>query len=153
ANVMMDVTSRTLKILDFGISRRIDLDATVTLQVSGTPRYMSPEHARLALRYRSSAKPEGPDPRSDVFSVGCVLYELLAFRPAFDADGHLAVLNQILNEDPAPIAKFCPEASGALERIIAKALKKDVAARYQNLGVMRNDLRKGRHVGRHSRTI
>src|SRR5687768_15125732 len=101
------------KLLDFGVARLTgpDADATRTLagSVIGTPAYMSPEQA--------AAKPL--DARSDVFSFGAVLYELLAGTPAFTGDSTAQILSAVLRDDPGPL-----QAPAALQRIVRRCLTK-----------------------------
>src|SRR5205085_8585359 len=89
--------------------------------VLGTPQYMSPEQARG----------QKADARSDIFSLGVVLYELLTGRPPFEGVNALEVIGSILKEEPASLARFLPEASRELEHIVTKALRKDRDDRYQ----------------------
>jgi eukaryotic-like serine/threonine-protein kinase len=108
-----------LKILDFGIARLASSSMTASGFIVGTPDYMSPEQARgVAV-----------DERSDIFSVGAVLYLMLTGRKPFVAPDLPAVLHKVVSEDPPPIeAKDAPP---ALARIVFKALSKDAAARFQ----------------------
>src|SRR5262249_44524253 len=101
-----------VKLLDFGVTRA---NAGNTLTQSGTligtPSYIAPEQARGG---------RSPDPRADVFALGCVLFECLAGRPAFAGEHMLAVLARILLEDPPRIADLSPELDELLERMLAK---------------------------------
>jgi len=108
-----------LKILDFGIARLASSSMTASGFIVGTPDYMSPEQARgVAV-----------DERSDIFSLGAVLYLMLTGRKPFVAPDLPAVLHKVVSEDPPPIeAKDAPP---ALTRIVFKALSKDPAARFQ----------------------
>jgi eukaryotic-like serine/threonine-protein kinase len=108
-----------LKILDFGIARLASSSMTASGFIVGTPDYMSPEQARgIAV-----------DERSDIFSVGAVLYLMLTGRKPFVAPDLPAVLHKVVSEEPPPIeAKDAPP---GLARIVFKALSKDPAARYQ----------------------
>jgi serine/threonine-protein kinase len=108
-----------LKILDFGIARLASSSMTASGFIVGTPDYMSPEQARGV----------GVDERSDIFSLGAVLYLMLTGRKPFVAPDLPAVLHKVVSEDPPPIeAKDAPP---ALARIVFKALSKDAAARFQ----------------------
>jgi serine/threonine-protein kinase len=108
-----------LKILDFGIARLASSSMTASGFIVGTPDYMSPEQARGVT----------VDERSDIFSVGAVLYLMLTGRKPFIAPDLPAVLHKVVSEDPPPIeAKDAPP---ALARIVFKALSKDPAARFQ----------------------
>ena len=98
--------------------------------VLGTPRYMSPEQARG----------EKVDARTDVFSLGVVMYEMIAGRPPFDGVNVLDVVGAILNQKPQPLAPLAPEAPGELERIIFKCLNKEREARYPSARGLTNEL-------------
>jgi eukaryotic-like serine/threonine-protein kinase len=122
ANVIVPRQGGTLhvKLLDFGVARLTSSDPgatrTVTGEVMGTPAYMSPEQA--------AAKPL--DARSDVFSFGAVLYELLAGTRAFTGDSTAEILIAVLRDDPRPF-----EAPTALQQIVSRCLAKDPDRRFQ----------------------
>ncbi|HEY0188095.1 MAG TPA: Stk1 family PASTA domain-containing Ser/Thr kinase [Cellulomonas sp.] len=132
ANVMLTPTG-AVKVMDFGIARAIaDSAATMTQTqaVIGTAQYLSPEQARG----------ETVDARSDLYSAGCLFFELLTGRPPFVGDSPVAVAYQHVREPaPAPssIASDVPE---TLDRICAKALAKDREARYSSAAEFRADL-------------
>ena len=117
------------KVLDFGVAQLTssDLDATRTAagEVSGTPAYMSPEQA--------SAKPL--DARSDVFSFGAVLYELLAGTRAFTGDSTAQILSAVLRDDPSPF-----DAPAGLQQIVRRCLAKDPDRRFQTMADVRHAL-------------
>ncbi len=113
-----------VKILDFGLARLSASDLTRTGIVMGTPNYMSPEQVRG----------DRSDARSDVFSLGCVLYELLSGRRAFDADSMHAVLFKVMQAEPDPLEKVAPDVPVALGRILEKTLRKDPAERFRDAG-------------------
>ena len=141
ANVMLTPTG-AVKVMDFGIARAVaDSAATMTQTqaVIGTAQYLSPEQARG----------ETVDARSDLYSAGCLLFELLTGRPPFVGDSPVAVAYQHVREiAPAPssIASDVPE---VLDRICAKALAKERDARYSSAAEFRADLEaaaRGGHV-------
>ena len=118
-----------VKVLDFGLAKLTALDSPADAEsmlrtepgmVMGTPRYMSPEQARGLET----------DPRTDVWSLGVVLYEMVAGRPPFVGATTADLIAAILNADPAPLDVHARQAPESLARIAAKALKKDPAARY-----------------------
>lgn len=132
ANVML-TTAGTVKVMDFGIARAVsDTSATMTqtAAVIGTAQYLSPEQARG----------ETVDSRSDIYSAGCLLYELLVGRPPFQGDSPVSVAYQHVREQPVPPSHLDPEISPAMDAITLKALAKDPADRYQTAGAMRADI-------------
>ncbi|GAB4100502.1 protein kinase domain-containing protein [Sinomonas halotolerans] len=133
ANVMC-TASGEVKVMDFGIARATaDSGATMTQTqaVVGTAQYLSPEQARG----------EVVDSRSDLYSAGCLLYELLTGRPPFVGDSPVSVAYQHVQTAPQPAAVHNPEVSPALESVLAKALEKDPAARFQNAAAFARALR------------
>ena len=121
---------RKPKILDFGIAKITDTSTTKAGTVLGTPNYMSPEQT-AGRRI---------DRRSDVFSLGSILYELLTGERAFAGNAASAVLHKIREEKPIPLRKIDPTLNPALERVVNKALAKDPFQRYQTCGEMKDDL-------------
>jgi eukaryotic-like serine/threonine-protein kinase len=131
-NVMI-TRAGTIKVMDFGIARAVaDNAATVTSThaVIGTAQYLSPEQARG----------EKVDARSDVYSLGCLLYELLTGHPPFTGDSPVAVAYQHVRENAVPPSRSNPDVSPALDAIVMKALAKNPMNRYQTAGEMRTDL-------------
>src|SRR3712207_7661224 len=123
----------TVKVMDFGIARAVSDSAatmTSTAAVIGTAQYLSPEQARG----------ESVDARSDVYSVGCMLYELVTGAPPFTGDSPVAVAYQHVREDPRLPSSINPEAPPELDAILLKAMSKNPANRYQSAAEMRNDL-------------
>jgi hypothetical protein len=120
-----------VKILDFGIARIAAADSGLTRTglIMGTLRYMSPEQARGRV-----------DHRSDMFSVASVFYELLAYRPAFDRENPVEILEQLRTEAPPPLGEIDPSLPAELVAIIARAHRKDPAERFADLGQMRDEL-------------
>ncbi|WP_077488131.1 Stk1 family PASTA domain-containing Ser/Thr kinase [Sinomonas mesophila] len=137
ANVMVCRDTREVKVMDFGIARATaDSSATMTQTqaVVGTAQYLSPEQAQG----------EVVDSRSDLYSAGCLLYELLAGRPPFVGDSPVAVAYQHVQATPQPVSDFNPEVSDALQSVLDKALRKDPAERFQDAGAFRRALRAAR---------
>jgi eukaryotic-like serine/threonine-protein kinase len=133
-NVMLTRDGQ-IKVMDFGIARAVsDAQATMTqtAQVIGTAQYLSPEQARG----------ERVDARSDLYSAGCLLYELLAGRPPFTGDSPVAIAYQHVREDPIPPSRVDPEVPAWADAIVLKAMAKDPADRYQTAGEMRNDIQR-----------
>ena len=130
ANLILSRDSNILKILDFGIARAGESGLTQVGMVIGTPNYMSPEQVRG----------DAIDHRSDIFAVGLVLYELLVYRQAFEAETQPAVLMKILSDHPAPLAMLDPMVDAGVATVVYKALAKNPADRYQDLGAMKADL-------------
>ncbi len=115
-------------LLDFGVARRTGLDGiTGTGVVIGTPHYMSPEQAR---GHRDLT------PASDIFALGCVLYECLLGRAPFDGEHVGIVLMRILQEEPARLRSVRPEMPEQLEQLLDRMLQKDVAARPADAGAL-----------------
>ncbi|UCG51068.1 MAG: protein kinase [Candidatus Latescibacterota bacterium] len=120
-----------VKLLDFGLAKLAGTTKfTKTGTTLGTVSYMSPEQARG----------EEVDVRSDVFSLGLVLYELLAGRPPFGGDHEAAILYGIVHKDPEPLSTSRSDIPEALGQIVDKALQKDVEKRHQNAADLVNDL-------------
>jgi serine/threonine-protein kinase len=133
-NVMLTRAS-DVKVMDFGIARAVsDSQATMTqtAQVIGTAQYLSPEQARG----------ERVDARSDLYSTGCLLYELLTGRPPFTGDSPVAIAYQHVRENPIPPSRVDPEIPGWADAIVLKAMAKDPADRYQSAGEMRQDIQR-----------
>jgi class 3 adenylate cyclase/hemoglobin-like flavoprotein/tRNA A-37 threonylcarbamoyl transferase component Bud32 len=120
-----------VKIMDFGLARSGEMDATRSGGVLGTPYYMAPEQVRG----------ERTDARSDVFSLGALFYELLSGRRAFPAETIHAVLFQVMEREPEPLEKLDPAIPSSLAAVVRKALEKAVDLRYQDAGEMREALR------------
>jgi serine/threonine-protein kinase len=132
ANVML-ATNGDVKVMDFGIARAVaDSGATMTqtANVLGTAQYLSPEQARG----------ETVDARSDVYSTGCLLYELLTGRPPFQGESPVAVAYQHVRENPAPPSAINPDVGSDADAIVMKALTKNPANRYQSAAEMHTDI-------------
>ena len=131
-NVML-TPSGDVKVMDFGIARAIsDASSTMTqtAAVVGTAQYLSPEQARG----------ETVDSRSDVYSAGCLLYELLTGRPPFVGDSPVAVAYQHVREPAAPPSDHDTDLPPAIDAIVMKSLAKRVEDRYQSAAAMRSDI-------------
>ncbi|MFI1014574.1 Stk1 family PASTA domain-containing Ser/Thr kinase [Streptomyces sp. NPDC020965] len=132
ANVMLTRTGQ-VKVMDFGIARAMGdagMTMTQTSAVIGTAQYLSPEQA----------KGEQVDARSDLYSTGCLLYELLTVRPPFVGDSPVAVAYQHVREEPQPPSNFDPEITPEMDAIVLKALVKEPDYRYQSADEMRADI-------------
>lgn len=132
ANVMLTPTG-AIKVMDFGIARVLtDPSSTMTQTqaVVGTAQYLSPEQA----------KGEVVDARSDLYSTGCLLYELLTGRPPFQGDSAVAVAYQHVGEQAPVPSSIAPDVPDALDRITMKALMKDREQRYSSAAEFRSDL-------------
>ncbi|CAB4660775.1 unannotated protein [freshwater metagenome] len=129
--------SGQVKVADFGIAQAATTgDAAVNLtqagSVMGTATYFSPEQAQG----------HAVDPRSDLYSLGCVLYEMLAARPPFAGDSPVAVAYKHVQEQPVAPSRINPNVPPALEAIDLKLLEKDPAQRYASAEDLRSDLRR-----------
>ncbi|WP_030665796.1 Stk1 family PASTA domain-containing Ser/Thr kinase [Streptomyces cellulosae] len=132
ANVMLTRNGQ-VKVMDFGIARAMGdsgMTMTQTAAVIGTAQYLSPEQA----------KGEQVDARSDLYSTGCLLYELLTVRPPFVGDSPVAVAYQHVREEPQPPSVFDPEITPEMDAIVLKALAKDPNYRFQSADEMRVDI-------------
>jgi beta-lactam-binding protein with PASTA domain/predicted Ser/Thr protein kinase len=132
ANIMISTTN-AVKVMDFGIARALadsGNSVTQTAAVIGTAQYLSPEQARG----------EAVDARSDVYSLGCVLYEILTGEPPFIGDSPVAVAYQHVREDPVPPSERYDGVSAELDAVVLKALAKNPDNRYQTAAEMRGDL-------------
>jgi Protein kinase domain len=122
ANILLENGVERAKITDFGLARAADdLQITQIGLIAGTPQYMSPEQA----------KGEPIEARSDLFSLGSVLYTMCTGRPAFRADNTIAILRRVCDDTPRPIREVNPEIPQWLETIVNKLLAKDPAERFQ----------------------
>jgi serine/threonine-protein kinase len=133
ANIMITPSGET-KVMDFGIARAVTSTGDPTLTrtgfVMGTAAYLSPEQAE--------GKPV--DARSDIYSLGCVVYEMLTARPPFDGDSPVAIASKHLSEEPQPISRVNRKVSREVEAVVARAMRKDPEERYQDAREMADDL-------------
>ena len=131
-NVML-TPAGDVKVMDFGIARAMsDASSTMTqtAAVVGTAQYLSPEQARG----------ETVDSRSDVYSTGCLLYELLTGRPPFVGDSPVAVAYQHVREEASPPSTLDDELPPEIDAIVMKALAKPLPERYQSAAAMKADI-------------
>lgn len=131
-------SSGQLKVADFGIARALGSAADTSLTqagaVMGTAAYFSPEQAQGGQ----------PDPRSDLYSLGIVLYEMVSGRPPFTGDSPLAIAYKQVHEQPTPLHELAPSVPRAFEAIVARLLTKDPDRRYPTAEAVRDDLRRFR---------
>jgi eukaryotic-like serine/threonine-protein kinase len=118
-NVILDEEGRA-KVTDFGIARAGASDMTETGSIMGTAQYLSPEQAQ--------GKPVSP--RSDLYSIGVMLYELLTGRVPFDAESPVTIALKHVSEDPVPPSQVNPAVSPALDAVVLRALEKEPAHRF-----------------------
>jgi serine/threonine protein kinase len=131
-NIMI-TSSGQVKVMDFGIARAISESAATIAESSaivGTAQYFSPEQARG----------ESVDARTDLYSTGIVLFELLTGRAPFRGDNPVAVAYQHVNSDPVAPSTLNPKVSPALDAVVLRALAKDRFSRYQSAGEFRADV-------------
>jgi tetratricopeptide (TPR) repeat protein/tRNA A-37 threonylcarbamoyl transferase component Bud32 len=135
ANIML-TKDGTPKISDFGLAKRLEDDSSLTRAgtLMGTPSYMSPEQARGDF--------SEVGPRSDLYSLGAVLYELLTGRPPFAGPTTLETLSQVRNQEPVPPTRLQPKCPRDLETIALKCLQKEPAKRYADCEALADDLRR-----------
>jgi hypothetical protein len=123
-------TDGSVKIMDFGIARLQSADVTGSGAIVGTPTYMAPEQIT-----------NGPiTPATDLFAVGCLLYELLSYHKPFHGETVHGVLYQVLTTDPSPLRTVAPALPAALERVVAKAMHKVPEERYHTAREMQSAL-------------
>jgi WD40 repeat protein/serine/threonine protein kinase len=134
ANLMLDGRGH-LWVADFGLARfGDDHGLTMSGDLLGTLRYMSPEQAL--------ARPGAIDHRTDVYSLGATLYELLTLYPAVDGSDRAEILRRIAQEEPRPLRRLNPAVPSDLETIVLKAMDKDPEGRYATAGGLADDLQR-----------
>jgi serine/threonine protein kinase/Tfp pilus assembly protein PilF len=126
------------KVTDFGLAKQVDRDAgqTRTGAVLGTPSYMAPEQA--------AGRSRDPDPRTDVYALGAILYELLTGRPPFRGTTMLETLEQVRSQEPVSPSRLQPNVPRDLETICSKCLRKEAGQRYGSAAALAEDLRRFR---------
>lgn len=138
ANILIG-SSGQVKVADFGIARAMNSAADSNLTqvglVMGTATYFSPEQAQGAQ----------PDPRSDLYSLGIVMYEMVGGRPPFGGDNPVAIAYKQVHENPQPLNQIAPDVPRPFEAIVAKLLAKNPAVRYPDGDSLRDDLRRFRN--------
>jgi tetratricopeptide (TPR) repeat protein/predicted Ser/Thr protein kinase len=126
-NIMVDTAGRPF-IMDFGLARHINSDRSLGEYILGTPSYMSPEQAKGA----------GIDARSDVYSLGATLYELLSDRPPFRGKNALDTLDQVIRDEPPPLDRISED----LRTIVITCLMKEPTRRYASAAQVAEDIRR-----------
>ena len=138
ANILIG-SGGQVKVADFGIARAMNSAADSNLTqvglVMGTATYFSPEQAQGAQ----------PDPRSDLYSLGIVMYEMVGGRPPFAGDNPVAIAYKQVHENPQPLNQLAPDVPRSYEAIVAKLLAKNPAVRYPDGDALRDDLRRFRN--------
>jgi serine/threonine protein kinase len=129
-NVMIDVQGN-VKIMDFGIARSMEAGTRLTGSMVGTPAYMAPEQV--------TGKPV--DYRTDVYSLGLIMYEVFTGAPAFQADNAVAVALKQMRESPTPPHEIDPNIPVSIERAILKCIEKEAPRRFQSVGELESVLR------------
>ena len=129
-NVMIDGQGN-VKIMDFGIARSMEAGTRLTGSMVGTPAYMAPEQVAG----------KSVDYRTDIYSLGLMLYEMFTGVPAFSADNSIAVALKQMREDPPPPHEIEPNIPVGAERTILKCLEKDPAKRFQSIADLETDFR------------
>ncbi|MGB2990501.1 MAG: protein kinase, partial [Candidatus Zixiibacteriota bacterium] len=141
-NVLIDKDGRA-RIVDFGLAKlKGEVKITQSGSTLGTVSYLSPEQAQG----------EQVDRRSDIFSLGVLLYEMITGRLPFQGEHQAAILNSIVNEQPQPLARYNNRVSQELQRIVSKILSKDKAERCQHADDLLADLRREQKVSEQMRS-
>ncbi|MGO9256834.1 MAG: protein kinase domain-containing protein [Bryobacteraceae bacterium] len=139
ANIMI-TDSGLVKVLDFGLAKLTDESEVMEDDATRTERALT-EHGMImgSAAYMSPEQAEGRkvDARSDIFSFGLVLYEMLSGKRAFRADTRMATMAAVLNQEPPPLAEIAPGLPKELERIVARCLRKDLSRRSQSMAEIR----------------
>ena len=138
ANILIG-TNGQVKVADFGIARALNAPTEANLtqvgSVMGTATYFSPEQAQGAQ----------PDPRSDLYSLGIVLYEMVAGKPPFTGENPVSIAYKQVHDAPQPLVQIVADVPRSFEAIVAKLLAKDPKLRYPSAAALRDDLRRFRN--------
>ncbi|WP_141252975.1 serine/threonine-protein kinase, partial [Myxococcus sp. CA006] len=128
------VVGERVKLLDFGISKVLSSTTVQTQEATiiGTPQYMSPEQAQ--------GKNRDIDARTDVFALGCIVYEMMAGKPVFGSGSLAQMIFRVVYEPPEPLAPLCPEATPEAISAVMRALAKGVDERYPDVSSFIADL-------------
>jgi serine/threonine protein kinase/WD40 repeat protein len=130
SNLLLDADGRVW-VTDFGLAKTDGTALTQTGDIVGTVRYMAPE------RFNGWS-----DPRSDIYSLGLTLYEMLALRPAFEGSEQMQVMQQVLHDEPPALRRLDPHLARDLETVVAKAIDKEPSRRYQTAAELGADLQR-----------
>ncbi len=135
SNIMLDQSGQP-QVTDFGLAKQTDSDTkfTRTGTTIGTPSYMSPEQARGENRV--------VDHRSDIYSLGAVMYEMLAGRPPFTGETMMNIVMKVVHDDPVPVRRINARLHRDIQTIVAKAMEKDPRRRYQSMADLAADIRR-----------
>nr|MBA3288808.1 serine/threonine protein kinase [Acidimicrobiia bacterium] len=138
ANILIGSNGQ-VKVADFGIARAMNSPTESNLTqagaVMGTATYFSPEQAQGAQ----------PDPRSDLYSLGIVMYEMVGGQPPFTGENPVSIAYKQVHDQPQPLNQLATDVPRAYEAIVAKLLAKDPQVRYTSAGALRDDLRRFRN--------
>ncbi len=135
SNIMVDRSGRP-QIMDFGLAKQVDSDSkfTRTGTTIGTPAYMAPEQAR--------GESKQIDRRSDVYSLGAVIYEMLSGRAPFSGETMMNIVMKVIHDEPSPLRRLAPKLHRDIETIVAKAMEKERRRRYGGMAALADDIRR-----------
>src|SRR4051812_18260904 len=128
-----------VKVLDFGIAKNVDVEEPTSIKrrltrpgvAMGTPEYMAPEQAAG----------KAADPRSDIYAVGSIMYEMLTGSPPYDGDNVMEVLHKKANEVPRRIREVRPEVPAEVEALVERAMARSADARPQTMATLAGEIR------------
>ena len=135
SNIMVDRSGHP-QIMDFGLAKQLDSDTkfTRTGTTIGTPSYMSPEQAQ--------GENDKVDQRSDVYSLGAVIYEMLTGQPPFTGETMMNIVMKVVHDEPLPLRRINPKLHRDIQTIVLKAIEKEPGHRYQNMVDLADDVRR-----------